>query len=391
MVSKQSYELGAKSSTIRELFEYGKKLAKEIGPENVLDFSIGNPSTPAPPAVREAILQLLEEEDDVTLNGYTSATGDEGARKAIADSLNRRFGTSYDASQLFICSGAAPALVGCLRALIVDETSEIVAIAPYFPEYRVFTECNGGKLVVVPADIPSFQVDMAALSERINKNTQAIIINSPNNPSGVVYSEETLVALAALLRDRSKEYGHPIYLISDEPYRELVYGADVPWVPSIYENTIVCYSYSKSLSLPGQRLGWVLVPDTVADRAEVWCAIAGGARACGHVCASSLYQRVIGKCADVQPDLEIYQANRDLLYNGLTEMGYTCAHPDGAFYLFLQAPDGNSEDFSDRAKQLGMLITPGTDFGCPSYLRVSYCVPTARIEKALPLFKKLIG
>jgi len=392
MISKKMENIGSNVSSIRKLFEYGRKKALEIGNENVFDFSIGNPSTPAPQEVNDAIIEIIQNEDMINVNSYTSAAGDKDVRNTIAASLNKRFGTQYKGDHLFMCSGAAPALVACFRALIVNENSEIIAIAPYFPEYKVFVEGNGGKLIILPPDIPNFQINFDALIDNINENTQAIIVNSPNNPSGVVYSEDTIKRLVGVLKEKSEELGHPIYLLSDEPYRELVYGDTlVPWIPDFYDNTIVCYSYSKSLSLPGQRIGWILVPEGIMEREDVWAAIIGGARVCGHVCASSLYQRVIAKCIDIRPNLTIYQRNRDLLYTKLSEMGYRCAKPEGAFYLFLQAPDGDAAAFSERAKELGLLITPGGEMGCPSYLRISYCVQTEQIECALPLFKKLFS
>ena len=390
MVSKTMFQLGHTRSNIRELFEYGMQKSKEIGAENIFDFSIGNPSTPAPDAVKEAILSILAETNSVELNGYTVAAGDAASRAKIAASLNRRFGSSYTADELFLTVGAAPALVSCIRALMVPE-AEFVLIAPYFAEYVPFISANGGKIVVVPPDEPNFQIRLDALDAAIGPHTQAVLINSPNNPCGCVYSEDTLRSLAELLKRRSRELGHPIYLISDEPYRELVYdGCVVPWVPQYYPDTLVCYSYSKVLSLPGQRIGWILFPKTLSEYSDIRDAIAGSARVCGHVCANSLYQRVAALCCDVQPDLSSYIINRKLLYEGLTEMGYHTAKPQGAFYLFVRAPEGDGNAFSDRAKAQGILAVPGRDFGCAPYVRLCYCLTTDKAERSLPVFRRLI-
>lgn len=391
MVSETLYKIGSKRAPVRELFEYGKRKALEIGAENIFDFGLGNPSVPAPAAVQEAIQAILAEESNTAINGYTPSAGSPEACKAVVDSLNSRFGTSYRPEHVFLTCGAAPALIGCVRAMLADTDSEIIAIAPFFTEYRVYAEMNGGKLVVVPPDIPNFQINFEELEKRIGVHTQGIIINSPNNPSGSVYSRETIQKLADLLTAKSRELGHPIYLISDEPYREIVYGdVEVPWVPDFYQNTLVCYSYSKSLSLPGQRIGWALIPDEIADRARFYGAFLGAARACGQVCAPALYQKVIARCGHLTADMTVYQQNRDLLYNGLTAAGYDCVKPQGAFYLFMAAPNGNAEAFSDIAKESGILIPAGTAYGCPGYLRISYCVPTERVERALPIFEKLI-
>ncbi|MEG2144164.1 MAG: pyridoxal phosphate-dependent aminotransferase [Oscillospiraceae bacterium] len=391
MVSQKMKQIGEKKSCIRELFDYGLRKAKEIGSENVFDFSLGNPSTPAPSDVADAISYLIENEDSLKINGYTSAPGDLEVRKTVVNSLNRRFAKEYTPDELFICSGAAPALIACIRALIVDEKSEIVALAPHFPEYKVFVEANGGVLKLVPAAVPSFGINFKGLESAIGANTQAVIVNSPNNPTGVVYSKADMDKLGGLLTEKSQEFNHPIYLISDEPYRELVFdGVDVPWVPDCYKNTIVCYSYSKSLSLPGQRIGWILAPLDMTDRSNLWFAITGAARISGHVCASSLYQQVIARCVDTKPDLTTYLTNRDLLYSSLTKLKYNCVYPQGAFYLFIEAPGGDAAAFSNKAKELGLLLSPSEDFGCEGWMRVSYCVPTERITRALPIFEKLI-
>ena len=390
MVSETSLALGTSRSCIRELFEYGLRQAAVVGKENVFDYSRGNPSIPSPPEVNQAIISTIQEMDSLDIHGYTPAPGAMPARKAIADDLNARFHTSIRGENIFFTCGAAPALISVIRALAV-EGAEIMAIAPFFPEYRPFTEQNGASFVVVPADTKSFQISMEAVEARITPHTQAVIINSPNNPSGVVYTRETLSSLGELLTRKSAEYGHPIYIIADEPYRELVYdGVEVPFIPTIYPNTIVCYSYSKSLSLPGERIGYVCVPDQVEDSADVYAAVAGAARAMGHVCAPSLQQLVVARCASVRPDLEAYDRNRNALYDALISYGYECVKPNGAFYMFVKAPGGSSKAFSDKAKEKNLLLVPGDDFGCPEFFRICTCVSYDMIQRSLPVFKELI-
>ncbi len=392
MVNQEYYTLGTAPSVIRQLFAYGLEQAKVVGPENVYDYSLGNPSIPAPKKVNESIKKIVDETDSIKLHGYSMAPGFEEARAAVAKDLAARFGLDVKASELFFTCGAAPALISIIKALIVDADTEIMAIAPFFPEYRPFVNANGGKLVVVPADTKAFQIHLDEVEKRITKHTQAIIVNSPNNPSGVVYTEETLKGLAALLECKSAEYGHPIYIIADEPYRELVYGGvKVPFIPCLYKNTIVCYSYSKSLSLPGERIGYVYVPGFADDSHDVYAAISGAARIMGHVCPPTLMQKVIEYCAEERPDLVAYDENRNLLYNCLTEMGYECAKPDGAFYLFVKAPNGDANAFSEKAK-LGhnLLVVPADGFGCPGFFRLSYCVSNDMIRRSLPAFKAMI-
>ena len=392
MVNQEYYTLGTAPSVIRQLFAYGLEQAKVVGPENVYDYSLGNPSIPAPKKVNESIKKIVDETDSIKLHGYSMAPGFEEARAAVAKDLAARFGLDVKASELFFTCGAAPALISIIKALIVDADTEIMAIAPFFPEYRPFVNANGGKLVVVPADAKAFQIHLDEVEKRITKHTQAIIVNSPNNPSGVVYTEETLKGLASLLERKSAEYGHPIYIIADEPYRELVYGGvKVPFIPCLYKNTIVCYSYSKSLSLPGERIGYVYVPGFADDSHDVYAAIAGAARIMGHVCPPTLMQKVIEYCAEERPDLVAYDENRNLLYNSLTEMGYECAKPDGAFYLFVKAPNGDANAFSEKAK-LGhnLLVVPADGFGCPGFFRLSYCVSNDMIRRSLPAFKAMI-
>ena len=392
MVNQEYYTLGTAPSVIRQLFAYGLEQAKVVGPENVYDYSLGNPSIPAPKKVNESIKKIVDETDSIKLHGYSMAPGFEEARAAVAKDLAARFGLDVKASELFFTCGAAPALISIIKALIVDADTEIMAIAPFFPEYRPFVNANGGKLVVVPADTKAFQIHLDEVEKRITKHTQGIIVNSPNNPSGVVYTEETLKGLAALLERKSAEYGHPIYIIADEPYRELVYGGvKVPFIPCLYKNTIVCYSYSKSLSLPGERIGYVYVPGFADDSHDVYAAISGAARIMGHVCPPTLMQKVIEYCAEERPDLVAYDENRNLLYNSLTEMGYECAKPDGAFYLFVKAPNGDANAFSEKAKlNHNLLVVPADGFGCPGFFRLSYCVSNDMIRRSLPAFKAMI-
>ena len=390
MINQKMYALGANRSCIRELFEYGSQRSAVVGRENVFDYSLGNPSIPAPAGVNEAIHAVLNEMDSLAVHGYTSAPGDLQLRQAVAEDLNGRYDAGVRPQDLFIGCGAAPELVSVIRALAV-ENAEFIAVAPFFPEYRPFVESSGGKLVVVPADIPAFQIDMTALENAITANTQAIILNSPNNPAGTVYTAETLQKLAQLLDRKSAELGHTIYIISDEPYRELVYGGvTAPWIPGIYPNTVICYSWSKSLSLPGERIGYVYVPQQCADHDALYAAVAGAARSIGHVCAPSLLQKVIARCVSLRPDLEAYDENRRLLSEALRSYGYEMARPDGAFYLFVKAPGGSSAAFSEKAKLQDLLLVPGDDFGCPEYFRICYCVSRDLIERSLPIFKKLI-
>ena len=390
MINKNMYALGANRSCIRELFEYGRQRAAVVGAENVFDYSLGNPSIPAPAGVNEAIQAVLEEMPSLAIRGYTSAPGDLPLRQAVAEDLNARYDAGVRPGDLFIGCGAAPELVSVIRALAVED-SEFIAVAPFFPEYRPFVESSGGKLVVVPADIPNFQIDFAALEAALNPNTQAIILNSPNTPAGTGYTAETLGKLAALLERKSAEFGKTIYIISDEPYRELVYGGVIaPWIPGIYDSTVVCYSWSKSLSLPGERIGYVNVPEKCADHDDLYAAIAGAARAGGHVCAPSLIQKVIARCVGLRPDLQAYDENRRLLSGALRSYGYEMAQPDGAFYLFVKSPVGSSKDFSEKAKQHDLLLVPGDDFGCPEYFRICYCVSKDLIERSLPIFEKLV-
>ena len=388
-VSQRMLNLGTARSEIREAFAFAQARAAEVGAENVDDFSIGNPSVPAPATVAEAVHKLVDAIDPIKLHGYTPAQGDGQARGALADDLNRRFGTNYTADNFYLTAGAAGALCCALSALSCPGDT-FIAFAPYFPEYKVFVESAGAELVTVPADIEDFQIDFAAFDQALTPNTKGVIINSPNNPTGVVYSEATIQKLAQVLTEKSKEYGHTIWLISDEPYREIVYrDTPLPWVPNYYPNTLVCYSYSKSLSLPGQRIGYVLVPPQAEDADIVYAAVCGAGRALGYVCAPSLFQLVAAECTGQTADIEIYHKNRDLLLNALRDMGYTCAQPDGAFYLFPRSLEPDARAFCERARKYDLVLVPGDSFGCPGHVRISYCVPTEQIQRALHKFEQL--
>ena len=384
------YALGAEGSSIRELFAYGQARKAQIGADNVFDFSLGNPSVPAPDAVKSAVLAALEE-PSLALHGYTPAAGLPSTRTAIAGSLNRRFGTNYSAEHLYLTMGAAAAIDATLNA-ICDAGDEVIVVAPFFPEYRVWIEHAGCTCVLSPADPATMLVDVDDVAERITPRTRAVIINTPNNPTGAVYPAELIAQLGQLLHDASATNGRTIYLISDEPYREIAYaGVDVPWVPALYDATIVCYSYSKSLSLPGERIGWVLVPPTCPDHAQVYAAVCGAGRALGYVCAPSLIQKVVEACVDEPSDVEAYAANRDLLYGELTAMGYDCIEPRGAFYLWMHALEPDAKAFSTRARDNHeLLLVPSDDFGTPGFVRISYCVDRGVIERSLPAFKALM-
>ena len=391
LFNEKMYELGSKRSVIRELFEYGKEQAKTVGAENVYDFSIGNPTVEAPSIVNETIRELTMTKSSIELHGYTSAQGDEETRQAIADYLNKTYQTNFKSDNFYMTVGAAASLSICFNALTASENDEFIVIAPFFPEYKVFVEGAGAKLVVVSADEEHFQIKFDELEKKINKNTKGIIINSPNNPSGTVYTEETIKRLAELLKIKSDELGTDIFILSDEPYREIVYdGIEVPYVTKYYNNTIVCYSYSKSLSLPGERIGYILVPDEVVESKKVYAAICGAGRSLGFVCAPSMFQKVIAKCVGNTGDINIYKKNRDLLYQGLIELGYKCHKPQGAFYLFVKILGDDEEEFCRRAKDLNLLVVGATGFGCPGWVRVSYCVDEDMISRSFTAFKKLI-
>ncbi|MGM0397021.1 MAG: pyridoxal phosphate-dependent aminotransferase [Bacillota bacterium] len=390
MISKEMYELGAKRSAIRELFEYGKQQAEIVGKENVFDFSIGNPTVPAPECVKESIMELLETAKSSEIHGYTSAQGDVQVRRGLADYMNNTYNTELRAENFYMTCGAAASLTITLKAIVSGPEDEIIIIAPYFPEYKVFIRNAGARVVEVPADTDTFQINMEMLEGAITSKTKGIIINTPNNPSGAVYSEETIQTLSEILKSKSDEYMAPIYLISDEPYREIVYdGLRVPYVPNHYENTIVCYSYSKSLSLPGERIGYIMVPDSVENAKEVYTAVSGAGRSLGYVCAPSMFQKVVLKCIGKTSDVGLYNVNRKLLYGTLVEMGYECIKPDGAFYLFVKSLEEDSLSFAEKAKKLNLLIVPADDFGCPGYVRISYCVDPEMIKRSFDAFQKL--
>ena len=390
MISQEMTKLGTQKSVIRELAAFAAMRAKEVGDENVLDFSLGNPSVPAPKEVQDAIIEIIENNSPKMYHSYSSGMGHDATRDAIADNLNRRFGTDYSKNNILLTCGAAASLNIVFKALVASPDDEIIVLAPFFPEYTVFIKSQGGKQVLVPCK-DDMQLNIDGLREAITENTKAVIVNSPNNPSGVIYSREEIQALAELLEEKSEEFGKPIYLVTDEPYRELVLvdGLDSPFIAGLYKNTVVCYSWSKSLSLPGERIGYILVPNSVEDD-MLMAACAGAARSLGYVCAPTLFQRVIEKCVDVKPDLTVYKTNRDLLYDGLTKLGYKVARPAGAFYLFIESPDGDSEKFSERAKEYDMIVVPGTGFGSKAHMRLSYCVETEKCEKALKVFEKMM-
>lgn len=387
MINEKMLGLGNEPSAIRELFAYGLERAALVGPENVFDFSIGNPSVPAPAKVRETILALMDE-DPVALHGYTPAAGDPRAREAVARSIRERYGVPATAAQVYLTAGAAGALAISIAA-VTEPGDEVIVIAPYFPEYATWIAAAGCTRVEVPALVPSFQVDVDAVAAAITPRTSAVIINSPNNPVGAVYTRETLEALAAALAAKERELGRPIYLISDEPYREIAYGAEVPYVPSIYPRTIVCMSYSKSLSLPGERIGYAYASDLMDDAAEVACAIAGAGRALGYVCAPALMQRVLMECLDEPSDVAAYAENRRILCEGLSALGYEYVEPEGAFYLWVRALEPDAQAFSERAKGFELLLVPSDSFGVPGWVRLSYCIARSTIERSMPAFKAL--
>ena len=389
MLNEKMVSLGMRRSVIREIFEYGKKRKAEIGEECVFDFSLGNPSVPTPAAVTAALERIIKETDPVKLHGYTSAQGDTAVRAKIAESIEKRFGFSANKDLIYMTCGAAASLTVTLNALI-NSGDEIIIPSPFFPEYRVFAENAGARVVTVQCREPDFQLDIKATENAVTEKTKAIIINSPNNPTGAVFSPDTIKALSDMLCKKQAEYGTDIYIIADEPYRELSYGTEVPYIPKYYANTVICYSYSKSLSLPGERIGYIFIPESAKDSKKLYAAVCGAGRALGFVCAPSLMQYTVAECTDALPDVSAYKKNRDLLFGALTGYGYEAVPPDGAFYLFVKSPEPDANAFCERAKKHELLLVPSDDFGCNGYVRISYCVTAEQIEKSLPAFKALI-
>ncbi len=389
-LNEEMVKLGQVRSAIREIFEYGRARGEQIGSENVFDFSLGNPNVAPPKEFLDCIEKLLRESEPTQLHGYTSAQGDRATRQAVAVDLVKRFGAKVSADDVYMTCGAAASLTISLKALTESADDEVIVFAPFFPEYRVFAENAGAKLVIVDADEKDFQINFEKLDAAISKNTKAVIINSPNNPSGAVLTEKTIAKLCAVLEEKSLEYGRRIFLISDEPYREIVYGdAFVPYVPSYYTYTLVCYSYSKSLSLPGERIGYIAINRDMELREELYAAICGAGRSLGYVCAPSLMQKAVAECSGMVADLSVYRENRELLYGALTEMGFECVKPDGAFYMFVKSPEADANTFCERAKRHELLLVPSDSFGCTGYVRISYCVKTDTIKRAIPLFARL--
>ncbi len=389
MVAKKMLQLGRNNSVIRDIAEYGKERCNEIGSENVFDFSIGNPNVPAPQIVTDTLQALLKTTPAEQLHAYTSAPGDFGVRQAVAQYVKKTFDYPARAEYVYMTAGASASLAISLNA-IAEPDDEVIVFAPYFPEYRVFIEKTGAKFVAVSSAEKTFQIDKNALEAAVNEHTKAVIVNSPGNPTGVVLSRESIEAIAAVLTQKAELYSHPIYLIADEPYRELVYGdTQVPYIPLFYKNTIVCYSFSKSLSLPGERIGYILVSSEAEDADAVFDAVCGAGRALGYICAPSLLQQLVKSCLGMTSDISIYDENRKLLYTALKEYGFEAVYPDGAFYLFLKSPEPDANAFCEKAKQFDLLLVPADSFGAPGYVRIAYCVTTEQIRRSLPAFRKL--
>ena len=391
MISKKYSSMLNNTSIIREFAQYASKRAAEIGAENVFNYTIGNPSVPTTDDFNKGLIDLIQNEDSLALHGYSPTLTIYSVRKAVADSLNRRFGMEYVPEDIFMTSGAAGALAHAIRC-VTEPGDEVITFAPYFPEYVPYVDGTGAVLKVVPADITSFQINFDAFLEMMNPNVQAILINSPNNPSGIVYSTETITHLAQILTEKQEEYGHDIYLISDEPYREIVFeGTDSPFISKFYDNTICCYSFSKSLSLPGERIGYVAVNPKCKD-AELIINMCGQvSRFTGHNCPSSLIQLGVAKVLDETSDLSIYEKNKNILYNELTAMGYECVEPGGTFYMFPKTPIADANEFCNMtAHELDLILVPGDSFMCPGHMRLAYCTTTDMVERSLPLFEKAI-
>lgn len=387
MLNKKMQKLGEERSVIREIFEYGNARAKQIGRENVFDFSLGNPSVPAPDGVRTEIERLLHELPSEKLHGYTSAAGAPEVREAVAEYVTKTFGVPMRSDLVYMTCGAAASLAVTLNAL-AEEGDEFVVLTPCFPEYQVFIEQAGGKPVPVRTD-ENFHIDLSALASAIGERTKAVLVNSPNNPTGAVYGEEELTALARLLKEKSAQYNKSIFIIADEPYRELTYGAKVPYIPALYSETIVCYSFSKSLSLAGERIGYIAVSPACAGSEEIFSAVCGAGRCLGYVCAPALFQRVCAKLLGQSGDIRAYERNRDRLYNALIKAGFTCSKPQGAFYLFMKSPLPSATEFCEMAKKHELLLVPSDSFGIEGYVRISTCVDYGMIERSLPAFSAL--
>ena len=390
MIAEKMKNMVANSSAIRAMFEEGNRLEKIYGAENVFDFSLGNPNVPAPEAVKKAIFELLEEEDPVALHGYTNSNCGYGdVREAVAVSLNERFGTHFEGKNIVMTVGAAGGLNVILKSLI-NPGDEVIAFAPYFGEYRSYTNNYDGVLVEISPNTEDFQPKLDEFEQKITPKTKVVIVNTPNNPTGVVYSEETIKKLAAVMEGKQKEFGTDIFLISDEPYRELVYdGVQVPYLTKYYANTIVGYSYSKSLSLPGERIGYLVIPDEVTDSEEVLAAANVATRILGFVNAPTLQQKIVAKCLNEKTDISYYDRNREALYQGLRDCGFSCIKPQGAFYLFVKSPVADEKEFCAAAKKYNLLIVPGSSFACPGYVRLAYCVSCETIINSLPKFREL--
>lgn len=389
MISQEMLMLGKNGCIIREIAEYSRQRSAQIGRENVFDFSIGNPSIPAPAIVGETMQKLLTEADPIALHAYTSAQGDLTVRQKLAQNIKTRFGVEADPGLIYMTSGASASLAISLKA-IVNPGDEVILLAPFFTEYSVFAQNAGAQSVIVQCRKGDFELDIEALEAAINEKTRAIIVNSPNNPTGVVFSEETIRAMGELLRQKSAQFGRSITVIADEPYRELVYeDTEVPYIPKFYEDTIVCYSYSKSLSLPGERIGYIFVPTAVPDAQSVYTAICGAGRSLGYICAPSLLQQTVAVCDGVLPDMTVYSKNRTLLYEGLKEIGYEVVRPQGAFYLFMKALEEDAVKFYERAKAYELLVVPSDDFGVSGYVRIAYCVSHEQVQRSMPAFRKL--
>ena len=388
MISKSYLEIGSYTSAIREMFDLANERAKVVGQENVYNFCIGNPNVPTPDSISEELIRLIQTEDSMHLHGYTTSAGDEEARDEIAKGLNLRYGTNFNRDNLYFTVGAACALNVCFRALC-NSGDEFIAFAPYFPEYKFYLETIGVKFVPVEASTEDFQIDIRQLETAISEKTKGVIINSPNNPSGAVYSETTIQEISDLLRKKEKEYGHAIYIVADEPYREIAYDVEVPYIPNYYKNTLVCYSYSKCLSIPGERMGYLVMPSEIDQYEDMRKAVNGAARVLGFVNAPTIFQLLAKNCHEQVADIGIYRKNRDLLYHALCDMGFECVKPDGAFYLFPKSLEADDYAFCKKAIEYNLIMVPGTEFGCPGHVRISYCVSTEQIEKALPAFEKL--